>query len=49
MLISILMKYNTTAIHTDKQVTQSNGFNLWNGFNPNPFLIAFGNPAIFTK
>jgi hypothetical protein len=37
------------ATHTDKHVTQSNGFNLLPKGYLNPFFIADGIPAMFTK
>jgi hypothetical protein len=43
------VKYNTTATHTDKQVTQSKGFNLAPHFILKPFFIACGIPATLTK
>jgi hypothetical protein len=43
------MNHNAIAIHTDKHVTQSNGFNLLPGSKLKPRFIAFGIPAIFTK
>jgi hypothetical protein len=42
-------KKNTHDIHTDKHVTQSNGFNLFPHGNFNFLLIHAGIPATFTK
>jgi hypothetical protein len=41
--------HKMTAIQTERQVTQSNGFNLLPSGNLNPFLIAEGIPATLTK
>jgi hypothetical protein len=43
------INHNAIAIHTDKHVTQSKGFNLLPGSKLKPLFIAFGIPAILTK
>jgi hypothetical protein len=43
------INHKQIATHTDKHVTQSNGFNLLPGSKLKPRFIAFGIPAIFTK